>query len=709
MKKVYYKYLDIIRIVSCIGVLLYHLNILKGGYLAVCTFFVMSGYLAVISAFKVKNFSLKEYYLKRIKKIYIPLLIVVFVTVTAVTILSNFNWINLKPEVTSIIFGYNNYWQLNANLDYFVRNATTPFMHFWYIAILLQFELVFPIIYIILRFLGKKISKTIPCIILIIIGILSSILFYDMITTNHIMQAYYGTFTRLFSLAFGMLIGFIHTYYKPIINKKNNVVIFNIYLILLIVSFFVVDFNGIGMFIATFISMRLISYAISIKSKKKSSLSFIAQTSYEIYLVQYPVIFLMNNYHMNSILKIIIIIVITIIISIIIHLALNSKNKNLKTILLVPLIAISIFGLYTYVIAKDYTDDMIKLKRDLNENQKLIEKKQKELLLKQKEEDEKWQEYLDNSEKEEQDLEQSVRNLRIIGIGDSIMELAVKELYEEFPNGYFDAATNRTEKASFEVISDLKAKGIDSDVYLLNIGTNGYCDEACKEELLKTIGEDKYVFWVNATSPDYESFNPTLESFASKHDNVFIIDWRSYGLAHQEYLIYDKVHPNVRGLSVYAHKIYEGVYNQYLNIMKDLRAKKIKEHEEYEKNKITFIGNDLLKGIYDQVNNNYQNKTILIDDYNYNKIKDILSDQSTSNNIVLVFNNNSKLSNREYQKLIDLYKDKSITIVTTDTKLKVKGANIIKYDSTNKTDLDDIHLTKKGNKELFNTIKKNIK
>ena len=41
-KKDYYIRLDIIRIISCIMVLLYHLDIVKGGFLAVCTFFTLS-------------------------------------------------------------------------------------------------------------------------------------------------------------------------------------------------------------------------------------------------------------------------------------------------------------------------------------------------------------------------------------------------------------------------------------------------------------------------------------------------------------------------------------------------------------------------------------------------------------------------------------------------------------------------------------------
>ena len=80
--RTYYKDIDIIRIIACMAILLYHLNIIKGGYLAVCSFFVLSGYLACARAFKKKDdFSIKQYYIKQIKRVYIPLLVVVMVTV----------------------------------------------------------------------------------------------------------------------------------------------------------------------------------------------------------------------------------------------------------------------------------------------------------------------------------------------------------------------------------------------------------------------------------------------------------------------------------------------------------------------------------------------------------------------------------------------------------------------------------------------------
>ena len=145
MEKRNYSKIDLIRVIACLAILLYHIGILKGGYLAVCTFFVLSGYLSVLSCFRKEKISLKDYYLNKLKKIYLPLLIVVFSSVLLIPLLSNIDWINLKPETRSILLGYNNFWQLKANLDYFTRNIASPFMHLWYISILMQFDLVFPL------------------------------------------------------------------------------------------------------------------------------------------------------------------------------------------------------------------------------------------------------------------------------------------------------------------------------------------------------------------------------------------------------------------------------------------------------------------------------------------------------------------------------------------------------------------------------------
>lgn len=206
-KKTYYKELNIIRVLSCLAILFYHLGILKGGYLAVCTFFVLSGYLSCVSAFQKDNFSLKEYYKTKFLKLYIPLLIVVFISITAVTMFKNIYWLTLKGETTSILFGYNNFWQISANLDYFARHVDSPFMHLWYIAILLQFDLIFPFLFKGLKAIGDKINKKLPCVIALALSVFSIIYFYVCSKGPNLMNAYYNTFARSFSLFLGIFLG----------------------------------------------------------------------------------------------------------------------------------------------------------------------------------------------------------------------------------------------------------------------------------------------------------------------------------------------------------------------------------------------------------------------------------------------------------------------------------------------------------------------
>ena len=239
--KEYYKNLNIIRVISCIAVLFYHLGILKGGYLAVCTFFVLSGYLSCKSAFKKENFSLKEYYKNRFIKLYIPLLIVVFISVGAVSLFKNIYWLSLKSETTSVLLGYNNFWQISANLDYFARHVDSPFMHLWYIAILFQFDLVFPFIFKVLKKLGDKVNKKLPCVITLALSIISIIYFFMCSKSTNLMSAYYNTFARSYSLLLGLCLGFYHSYYGLLVpsyvkTKPLRKVIFALYTLILILA-----------------------------------------------------------------------------------------------------------------------------------------------------------------------------------------------------------------------------------------------------------------------------------------------------------------------------------------------------------------------------------------------------------------------------------------------------------------------------------------
>ena len=56
MSKERYSKIDIVRVLAVVSILFYHMGLLPGGYLAVCTFFVLSGFLTTLSAFKKEHF-----------------------------------------------------------------------------------------------------------------------------------------------------------------------------------------------------------------------------------------------------------------------------------------------------------------------------------------------------------------------------------------------------------------------------------------------------------------------------------------------------------------------------------------------------------------------------------------------------------------------------------------------------------------------------
>ena len=725
MKKKYYKNLDLIRVLACLAILLYHIGLLKGGYLAVCTFFVLTGYLSIVSSFKKEKFSLKEYYISKLKRIYLPLLVVVFMSIAIISFIPSINFMNLKPETTSVLLGYNNYWQLNANLDYFVRHISSPFMHLWYIAILLQFELVFPLICILIKKIRKQTCKWVPCIILLIFGILSYLFFCKGVHDGNLMSAYYGTFTRAFSILFGLCLGLIHVYYKPPVFKGNVYkYIFGFYLLALFFIFLTVDFRSkyfvAGMLATTLISMRLIDYStlfIKGKSQFDNVIASLSKVSYEVYLVQYPVIFLVQTLNIADWLKVIIMFIMSILLGYIINRAMNIKANNQvkvpRVILFVFLLVGTTFGGFKYVVAKDYTADMKKLEEDLNKNQELMEKKKKEYEEQAKKEQEEWDSILNDLDNDAEKLKERVKELRVVGVGDSVMELALKNLYKEFPNGYFDAVVNRTERAAADVINDLYNKNMLGDILIVNIGTNGDCGTKNKEKVAEAT-HGKTTLWLNATHADCSSFNDDLYKVVDKYDNIHIVDWVSVVKDHPEYLISDKVHPTVKGCKVYTETIYNAIYEQYLKELTAKKEEKIKEHEEMENRKITFVGNDLLLGLYDYISDDYSNSDFIIDkDFTFKSLKKILSDKvknnSLSHNVVFVFSKKLNMTDSEYQELIALCKDHNIYVVDINNNLKLSDAQVIKF-KINKdyTTVDGLHLSDSGNKALKELLQDNL-
>ncbi len=731
-KKVYYKDLDIVRVLSCILVLLYHLNILEGGYLAVCIFFVLSGYLSIISAFRKEKFSILSYYKERFIHIYIPLLIVVFITLGIIALIPSINWLTLKPESTSVILGYNNFWQLTANMDYFARHVSSPFMHFWYIGILLQFEIVFPFIFLFLKLLGDKIKRVIPLILMLTLSFVGYGYFFYSSLTNNIMVTYYNTFIRLFSLLFGVSIGLFHVYYKDtkacyIEKKVISRIIFYAYLLITILFCIFVpstsDYFSLSMLLVTLIGCRLIDYGtvypkdeLNIGERMIKSFS---KVTYEVYLIQYPVIFFFQDLAMKDYIKVPLIIIITIVLSYLLHFALNYKKnsegiikfKIIKIITLVLLVGFSGFGIYNYIITKDHTQEMKELEDQLNKNEELMEQKQKEYEESLKEEQDNWNNILADLEAGEEKIKEAIDKMPVVAIGDSVMLGAARSLYKVFPKGYVDAKVSRADCEVPNILRNLVKNNKIGEVVVIGLGTNGSCGNGTRNEILSIL-KGKKVFWLTVTNDRQVHMNSHIRSLADTNEDVYLVDWESISKGHKEYFGPDAIHLTYAGQTAYSQAIYDAIYKVYLDEFNDKKNGIINEHEKELKEKISFYGNDIAINAFDNIKEKLLKTDFKLDKtYNYeklyNEIKKGVDANTLNHRIVFAFDKQAGLTSNNYLELIGLLKGYEIYIVSVDTKLEFSNSNVTVIDFNSELNkypnyimADRVHLTNTGNLAL---------
>ena len=150
--------IDGLRAIAVISVIFYHADnstnnfkILSGGFVGVDIFFVISGFLITSIILKelnsAGNFSFKNFYIRRIKRI-IPVLLLVFVS----TFL--FIWLFFIPTsfidfskslFSSLFFVSNHYFYLSGELYDAENSLLKPLMHTWSLSIEEQYYIIFPL------------------------------------------------------------------------------------------------------------------------------------------------------------------------------------------------------------------------------------------------------------------------------------------------------------------------------------------------------------------------------------------------------------------------------------------------------------------------------------------------------------------------------------------------------------------------------------
>ena len=306
--------IQFLRGVSVIIVFFFHFNtqIFNVFFVGVDIFFLLSGFVITNSIFGKKNFNIFNYFLRRIKKIY-PNLIVILLTFFIIFFFFytdyTDDYINNFFSIIFSLFGLSNfYYSLNPTLFYF-NDEIRWILHTWSLSIEIQYYILFGIFsLIIFKFkknqnINLKLTKN----IITFITIMSFLLF--VFTDIKYISDYYSLPARLWEFMLGSFLYFIYFEKKYAFNK-----IFIIFLVFLsLLNFLILDYKLIIVFTLLFTFLILLySKELELNTITKPII-FIGKISYSFFLWHLIFISILKNYFSLEIINFLIIFFITIV------------------------------------------------------------------------------------------------------------------------------------------------------------------------------------------------------------------------------------------------------------------------------------------------------------------------------------------------------------------------------------------------------------
>lgn len=289
MEQTYYrKDIDGLRGICILAVIFGHLGLLPGG--SVDIFFVISGFLItgiIQRQRQAGTFSLKQFYIKRLRRI-LPLLLFInsVVLIAGLLLMLPDDLENLAESVVATNFFSNNVLQYLTMGNYWaVDSGYKPLLHTWTLAIEEQFYLFFPLLLLLFK------SKRSLFVALLIFTLLSLVLYFN---AGSVMLRYYFPHTRFFELGAGGLASFA-------VNKlhKANVIRLLSVTAMLMLLFFSKQFNIPFIYKSPLITIATVLFLLPANAKTPLILVLILENrlvrsvgliSYSLYMWHQPVL-----------------------------------------------------------------------------------------------------------------------------------------------------------------------------------------------------------------------------------------------------------------------------------------------------------------------------------------------------------------------------------------------------------------------------------
>ena len=598
--------LDALRTLAIVGVTFFHMfpEHVVGGYLGVSLFFVLTGYLlaytSVGSASKQGVLWVFSYFGKRIRRIYPELLLMLLVTIGACHFLAPDAITAVRPEVFSVLGGYNNWWQIAQNADYFTRiTNASPFTHLWFLGIELQYYLVWPLLFGLYLVLRELCGARFAAGFLLFLGAASAaIMPVGYLQGMDITRLYYGTDTRIYALLLGAGVGLWQAEERhrrryagtsSMFDGALGAGLFTLLAAETVFLYFLLDgqspylYEG-GMVLVTvaFVGMMTLlgsdGFALA-DFLEAAPFRWIGKKSYGIFLWQYPVIYLFHvrgwdALPLYGVIELAIIVVLAIwsgaAADCITRLRLPVRGRfalpRAATFLAVSLCALVFMGFGCQGIALSASSKApdtalrTQLAKNAAELQAENEKSAQEAAAR---EAQKAAEKAAAEQKRMQEVDLSGAAC----IGDSVMLGASPALRQVLPGCFIDAAVSRYVGGGIEAAQGLAAQGHLGNIVVIALGTNGPIAGAERyaaqtNELLAYLGPTRHIFWVNVYCPKLtwqQVNNDCIRDMPIAHPNVTVVDWYSLVKDHPEWLTSDGIHPNDEGIKAYANLVHDTI------------------------------------------------------------------------------------------------------------------------------------------------------
>ena len=593
--------IDIIKAISLISVIIYHLYEYKGTYIGVVLFFVISGYLITEVLYE-RDDSYFKFIKRRYTKIFPPLIVVLTISCFAFYYFYGFLSMKLVFNSLSSLFGFSNIYQIFSGMSYFERSGDLfPLLHTWSLSIEIQFYIIFP--FFIYLFKKLKLNIKVIAIIIIILSLISGgIMFYKEYMNYDISAIYYGTDTRIFSILIGSAFYFLFKNKK--LNPKRANILSYIFLGIIVVITLSVDYSSKSNYYGFLYLISILGGFITVTSLKTGFLDFkgpiakplskLGEHSYVYYLWQYPImIYSLEyfkwsdiDYNYTVILQIIILIILS---EISYKFLIESRQGSiiLRRIFLVIYVAILVFlpistesnseevqnraneidnnlitddfnGITHNSTKKEY--DSLRIDNvDYIVDRLLLE----EITSFEEQQDKKIEKKVDEvvEKKEDKDkIDNSIEGKDYTFIGDSVMKMGEPYIKEIFKDANIDAKVSRQFTDLPKVLEALKDSKKLKNIVVIHLGTNGVINKESFETSMKLL-DGKTIYLMNTVVPKpwEKSVNKNLEEWSADYNNITIIDWYKYAKGEKKLFYKDATHPKPEGAKKYAEFILETI------------------------------------------------------------------------------------------------------------------------------------------------------